>query len=106
VGTGSWKSRVILEMMKQTKLGKVVLYFNANPQDNIEFPHDWLRTCKVYSGRLLLGVLSKAYEDQRCIEHRHDDSLLLCLKQTRKILILTDEMFHPRWNHKDDRSPF
>ena len=76
-------------------------------QSGIEFIQAWLRVCTMDSGRLLLDVLSKANEDKRFIEHRHDASILSCLSKTRKIEALTDEMFfHPHWNRDGDRHPF
>lgn len=101
-----WKSSVILKVKNQTKPGNDLLYFNANPHNIIEFLHDWLRTSVVSVGRLLLNVLSKANEDERCIEHRNDDSVLSCLSKTRIVLIFNKRFFHPRWDCDGDGSPF
>ena len=76
-------------------------------QSGIEFIQAWLRVCTMDSGRLLLDVLSKANEDKRFIEHRHDASILSCLSKTRKIEALPDETFYyPRWNRDGDEYPF
>ena len=76
-------------------------------QSSIEFVEAWLRACTMDSGRLLLDVSSKANEDERFIEHRHDQSILSCLSKTRKIELLPDEtFFHPHWNRDGDGYPF
>jgi len=74
---------------------------------NIEFTQDWLHACTVDSGRLVIDVTDLLNEDERFIEHRHDQSVLSCLAKTRKIQLLSDEtFFHPHWNDDGDGYPF
>lgn len=67
----------------------------------------WLRACIIDLGWLLLAVSSKANEDERFIENRHDGSVLSCLSDTRKIEVLPDVTFiHPPWSRDGDGYPF
>ena len=109
----NWTKRDVIEYFRLSEddiesgqlLGGVQGHLVA--QSGIEFIQAWLRVCTMDSGRLLLDVLSKANEDERFIEHRHDGSILSCLSKTRKIEVLPDETFYyPRWNRDGDEYPF
>ena len=109
----NWTKRDVIEHFKLNKddlnsgiiLGGVQGHLVA--RSSIEFVEAWLRTCTMDSGRLLLDVSSKANEDERFIEHRHDGSVLSCLSKIRKIKAIPDEtFFHPHWNRDGDGYPF
>jgi hypothetical protein len=76
-------------------------------ETQLMFVKDWLGACTLDSGRLLKDVGVLDIEDERFIEHRHDQSILSCLAKSKRITTLLDESFHhPKWNHDGDGFPF
>jgi len=104
---------------------EVVQYFNLSDRDlnlgqvvggiqghlvsghQFKFVEEWLQACTLDSGRLVRDVVSRVDEDDRFIEHRHDQSVLSCLVKRAGISVLPDETFHfPKWNRDGDGFPF
>ena len=48
----------------------------------------WAQSCTLDSGRLIRDVVSHINEDQRFIEHRHDQSIFSCLVKRNGIPIM------------------
>ena len=72
-----------------------------------EFVSAWLQACTLDSGRLLQDVDSRDFEDERFIEHRHDQSVFSCLVKREGISVVPDETCHkPKWNRDGDGFPF
>jgi hypothetical protein len=68
---------------------------------------EWLALCTSKSGELLKDAENKYFEDSRCVEHRHDASVLSCLVKSKRIAVIPDEtFFHPRWNRSGANYPF
>ena len=71
------------------------------------FVETWLGACTLDSGRLIRDVVSRVGEDQRFIEHRHDQSVFSCLVKRNGSPNFPDETyFYPKWNRDGDNYPF
>jgi len=108
-----WTKREVMEYFKldsgDIRSGQIVggLQGHLVSPSSIEFIQAWLNACTVDSGRLLVDVTDASKEDERFIEHRHDQSVLSCLAKTRKIEAIPNETyFYPRWNRDGDGYPF
>ena len=67
----------------------------------------WLEACTLDSGRLLKDVERTVNQDERFVEHRHDQSVFSCLIKREGISVVPDENFHyPNWNRDGDDFPF
>lgn len=76
-------------------------------QEQRQFVARWLEACTLDSGRLIRDVDSRINEDERFIEHRHDQSVFSCLAKRNGFVELPDEtFFHPKWNRDGDNYPF
>jgi hypothetical protein len=76
-------------------------------EKQLKFVKDWLYACTLDSGRLLKDVGVLQIEDERFIDHRHDQSVLSCLAKSKGITTLPDESFHhPKWNRDGVNFPF
>ena len=72
-----------------------------------QFVGRWLESCTLDSGRLIRDAVTRVNEDDRFIEHRHDQSVFSCLAKRNKSPELPDETyFHPKWNRDGDNYPF
>lgn len=72
-----------------------------------QFVERWLEACTLDSGRLIRDVVSRVYEDQRFIEHRHDQSVFSCLVKRNGSRGFPDETyFYPKWNRNGKSFPF
>jgi len=76
-------------------------------ESSVAFVREWLSSCTLDDGRLLLDVSDRLEEDTQFIEHRHDQSILSCLVQQQGRPSIPDEtFFHPNWNRDGDGFPF
>ena len=109
----NWTKREVVEhfqLEEQHKLSGQIFsgghghLVNASSHRIIE---EWLEACTLDSGRLVRDVFSTLHEDDRFIEHRHDQSVLSCLVKREGLTVVPDETFHhPRWNRDGDAFPF
>jgi hypothetical protein len=68
---------------------------------------EWLEACTLDLGRLVVDVKSSVGEDERFVEHRHDQSVLSCLIKSKGLSAVPDESFYyPHWNRDGDGVPF
>lgn len=76
-------------------------------EDSRRLVSQWLESCTLDSGRLLVDVGSLDSESKRFVSHRHDQSILSCLVKRSGIPIMRDEtFFFPNWNRDGNGSPF
>jgi hypothetical protein len=108
-----WTKREVIEHFQLSEVesnsGQVMASVQGHLVDvkQRQFVERWLEACTLDSGRLIRDVVSRDNEDERFIEHRHDQSVFSCLSKRQGATVLPDEtFFYPKWNRDGDKYPF
>ena len=109
----NWTKREVVEHfqlgLQDETSGQIISGIHAHlvNSDGFLIIRQWLQACTLDSGRLVRDVVSRVDEDNRFVEHRHDQSVLSCLVKRAGFSVVPDETFHfPKWNRDGDCFPF